>query len=90
MKFEIQTITPACDDVRVGNVYAVRGGYGMRDKHMNVLVSITENQTCIMLTLNKEGNVVDCTKYGIGYLRDRMPIAYADGVEEMFFTVRSI
>ena len=29
-------------DVRVGNVYHVRGGRGLRDGHMNIVLAITE------------------------------------------------
>lgn len=42
MRVHIETAnTLPSEPPRVGNVYAVKGGRGLREKHMNILIAIT-------------------------------------------------
>jgi len=73
----------------VGNVYSVRGGAGARLGHMQVVVSLTDTG-CVMLTVDKEGNVVGASCYGKHYIQEKVPMAYCDGIENLSFDIRSI
>lgn len=86
-------------ETRVGNVYPVKGGRGMARGHMQILIAITHPSSdpydCrgrmgLLLVIDKEGNPVGVNSYGLHYLDEQMPIAFADGVEEIEFTVRSL
>jgi hypothetical protein len=84
--------TPA--EVREGNVYPVRGGRGAKLGNMMILMAISkpaeswQGQMALMLIVSKDGDPVGMTQYGLHYLADKLPIAYADGVEDMTFTIR--
>jgi hypothetical protein len=83
-------VIPA-DDPRVGNVYPVRGGHGMKKKHMFVLFHISESQQLgFLYVINKEGELVGVTQYGLHYIRELTPIAFVDGLEDLEFNMRSI
>jgi hypothetical protein len=90
MKFIIDTITPCVSDTQVGNVYHVKGGYGTKAGHMMVLMSITENETCLLLVINKHGKPVGITQYGLSSLDERMPIAFCEGLDALEFRIRSL
>lgn len=96
MKFEVHLTdyTPTAP-VRVGNVYPVKGGRGASLRHMHVLIAITDPApykmtTCCMLTVDKNGNPVGTTQYGLHYVEDLMPIGFVDGLEELTFEIRSL
>ena len=83
-------------ETRPGNVYQVRGGRGARVGHMMVLLAVTEPKDCysgrsaLMLVIDKDGEPVGCTSYGLHYFDDKMPIAFADGVEDIDLRVRPL
>jgi len=91
MKINIQTdvVLPE-DEPRIGNVYPMKGGYGVRDGHMYVIVSITQENTAICLQISKHGDIVGATRYGIHVFRDRAPIAFVEGLDELELPMRSI
>ena len=82
MKIDIQVdaISPTCD-VRVGNVYSVKGGIGESQGHMNVIIAIIEPKDpytvsrVIMLTVDKEGNPVGACWYGVQYVQELIHMA---------------
>jgi hypothetical protein len=85
-----------CEDIKavtqspvIGNVYNVRGGTGARNGHMMVLVSIV-GTTVTTLTVNKNGDIVSGSNYGLHYFEDKCPIAYVDGLEELNFNIARI
>lgn len=67
----------------VGNVYAISGGYGRRAGHAMVLLAITKNQAALMLVIDKEGEPVGVTSYGMHAIEERVPIAFVRGLDEM-------
>ena len=90
MKFFIDTITPCPSETRVGNVYHVKGGYGTKHGHMMVLISITDNDTCLLIVVDKQGTPVGVTNYGMHSLDERMPIAFCEGLDTLEFRIRSL
>jgi hypothetical protein len=86
MKFVLDTITPCPSEVRVGNVY----GYGTRAGHMMVLMAITEGETCLLIVVDKHGNPVGITNYGMHSLDERMPIAFCEGLDALEFRIRNL
>lgn len=84
------------DKPRVGNVYHIRGGRGLRYGYMNILLAITEptdeyrGYMALCLTINKEGQPVGITQYGIHYFEDKQPIAFCDGCEDINLSIRSL
>lgn len=97
MKIDIQLsdFTPS-DEPHVGNVYHVRGGRGLRYGHMMILFDITEPKDvlrgamALMLIINKDGESIGVTSYGIHYLEDKQPIAFVEGLEDLTFVMRSL
>jgi len=80
---------------RIGNVYAIKGGRGLRYGHMMILLAITEpleyrGQTALLLVVDKNGGPVGVTSYGLNYITEQTPIAFCDGVEETQWTIRSL
>jgi hypothetical protein len=92
MKINVDGLTNCCpgDEPRVGNVYAVKGGNGMKEGAMMVLIAITDNSAGLMLVITKAGKPKGITQYGIGYLEERCPIAFVDGLDDLELTMRSI
>jgi hypothetical protein len=97
MQIEIQTenvgpYTPT----RVGNVYAVRGGRGMRYGHMQILIAITEPRESyqspmgLMLVITKDGKPAGVSSYGMHYIDELQAIAFVEGIEDMTLIMRSI
>jgi predicted aconitase with swiveling domain len=74
----------------VGNVYAIGGGYGRRAGHAMVLMAITRNQAALMLIIDKEGEPVGVTSYGMHAIEERVPIAFVRGFDEMSFMMEPI
>lgn len=96
MKIEINLDKlPEPCEVRAGNVYPVKGGRGAARGHMMVVIAITdyidfEGSKVLLLIVDKIGKPIGVTHYGIHYFADKMPIAFADGVDDIEFTIRSI
>lgn len=92
MRFDLSPIVTSPDqELRVGNVYIVKGGRGLSRGNMNVLVGLYEDERmCILLTIDKSGQIVGCTKYGMHYLEDLTPIAFVEDLEGMTFNLRSL
>jgi len=85
----------AGDPARIGNVYPVKGGRGLREKHLQILIAITEPKPCngcvgLLLVIDKNGKPVGVNSYGLHYLEDLVPVAFADGVEDWSVPVRSL
>ena len=86
----------AASELLVGNVYAVRGGRGLRDGHMNIVIAITEpkdryqGRMALCLTVDKDGDPRGVSAYGVHYFEDKMPIAFCDGADEISLNVRSL
>lgn len=84
------------DPARVGNVYPIKGGRGLRDGHMQVLLAITKpsdqwrGASGLLLVIDKEGNPVGVNSYGMHAIEDMQPIAFVEGLEAMTLTMRSL
>lgn len=90
MKFNIaDNLTRVVSEPIVGNVYNVRGGSGAKHGYMMVIVSI-EGTGCTTLTINKDGNIVSGSNYGLHYFEEKCPIAYCAGLENLSFDVNTI
>lgn len=90
MKFNItEQFREVMQEPVVGNVYNVRGGSGARKGHMQIIISLTETG-CVLVTIDKEGQVVGANCYGKHYFAEKTPMAFCDGIEELLFNVRSI
>lgn len=83
-KLEKRIITP-----NVGNVYPVRGGSGAKHGHMFVIVSI-KNDGVTVLTIDKDGDIVTGSSYGVHYFEDKCPIAYCSGLDVLNFKIETI
>ena len=81
---------PAFSQPVVGNVYPISGGYGRRAGHAMVLLAITEKQAALLLVIDKEGNPVGVTSYGLHSIEERTPIAFVAGLSEMTFDMRPL
>lgn len=97
MKFDIQVQEFGPNDPpRIGNVYPVKGGRGLRYGHMMVLFAITtpketwQGQSALMVVVDKEGQPQGVTSYGMHYVENLCPIAFVDGLDEVEFTMRPI
>lgn len=90
MRFNIDKKLAECvQEPCVGNVYAVRGGRGAQAGHMAVIVSINEHN-CTTLTITSSGDVVGGSNYGVHYYRDKCPIAFCHGLDDLTFDVMTI
>ena len=83
------------EPVRVGNVYPIKGGRGLREGHMQILLAITEphnchGASCLFLVVNKDGQPRGVNSYGLHYVQELMPMAFVDGIDELSLVMRSI
>jgi hypothetical protein len=67
----------------VGHVYPVGGGYGRRVGHAMVLIAITKNNAALMLIIDKDGDPVGVTSYGLHAIEERVPIAFVRGLDDL-------
>jgi hypothetical protein len=74
----------------VGNVYPISGGYGRKAGHAMVLIAITKNEAALMLIIDREGDPVGVTSYGLHCIEERVPIAFVRGLEEMSLMMEAI
>jgi len=77
------TDMPTFSQPVVGNVYAIGGGYGRKAGHSMILLAITDKQSALMVIIDKDGNPIGVTSYGIHYIEERAPIAFVRGLEEL-------
>lgn len=90
MRFSFSdTLMDVAEEPVIGNVYPLRGGSGARKGYMQLVISLTETG-CVMLTIDREGQVVGASCYRRNYIAEKTPIAFCDGLEELSFTVRGI
>lgn len=90
MKFNIEPeIKAVTQSPIIGNVYNVRGGTGAKFGHMMVIVSIIST-TVTVLVVNRDGEIISGTNYGIHYFEDKCPIAYCAGIEDLSFNIGRI
>lgn len=84
------------EPARVGNVYPIKGGRGLRDGHMQILLAITEPKeawrgpSALMIVIDKGGNPVGVNSYGLSSVDDWQPIAFVEGLDEINLTMRSL
>lgn len=84
------------DQARVGNVYPIRGGRGLRDGNMQVLIAITtpkesyQGAAALLLVIDKQGNPVGVNSYGLHSIEAMQPIAFVDGLDALSLTMRSL
>jgi len=84
------TDLPAFSQPMVGNVYPIAGGYGRKAGHSMVLFAITEKQSALMLVIDKNGEPVGVTSYGLHAIEERAPVAFVHGLDGLSFDMQSI
>lgn len=84
------TDLPQFEQPLVGNVYAINGGYGRKAGHSMVLIAITEKSSALMLIIDKNGEPVGVTAYGLHAIEERCPIAFVPGLEDLTFDMQPI
>jgi len=96
MKIEIQTTEfGPYDAPRVGNVYPIKGGRGLRYGHLQILLAITEAQEYrgpmgLLLVITKDGKPIGVNSYGMHYIEELCPVAFCEGVDELTLVIRSL
>lgn len=48
-----------------------------------VLIAITKSQTCLMFVIDKDGEPIGVTSYGLHAIEERAPIAFVSGLENL-------
>lgn len=86
MKINV-TELPTFAQAAIGNVYSINGGYGRRSGHSMVLIAVTKNSTALMLVIDKDGEPVGVTSYGVHAIEERSPIAFVEGLEQLSLTM---
>lgn len=89
MKINV-TDLPAFSQPVVGNVYPIAGGFGRKAGHSMVLLAITEKQTALMLVIDKDGEPVGVTSYGLHAIEERAPVAFVPGLDGLAFDMQSL
>jgi hypothetical protein len=74
----------------VGNVYPISGGYGRRAGHAMVLIAITQKAMALMLVIDKDGEPVGVTAYGVNAIGERAPIAFVRGLDDLAFEMEPL
>lgn len=81
---------------RVGDVFPVRGGRGMKLGHYHVVIAFKEPQdkydsrSVVTLTINREGDVVGAGSYRDDYFDDKSLVGRVEGLDEVDLTLRSV
>lgn len=86
----ITTDLPGFSQPVVGNVYAINGGYGRKAGHAMVLFSITKQNMALMVVIDKDGDLVGVTSYGLHAIEERSPIAFVPGIDDLVFTMENL
>lgn len=89
MKINVSEL-PTFSQPVVGNVYACGGGYGRKAGHAMVLLAITEKGYALMLVIDKDGNPVGVTSYGLHAIEDRSPVAFVRGLDALDLTMEAL
>lgn len=89
MKINV-TDLPAFSQPVVGNVYAISGGYGRKAGHAMVLIAITKRESALMLIIDKDGDPIGVTSYGLHAIEARAPIAFVRGLDDMSLDMEPI
>jgi hypothetical protein len=83
-------------ELRVGNVYPVRGGRGASLGNMFVVVALTEPKDwrsarmAVYLVVDRDGDIVGGGSYAQHYLEDKAPIAFVEGLDEITLVMGSL
>lgn len=97
---DLDTQTKCCEP-RIGNVYARRGGRAARRGEMAVIIAITEpekiNDKCsfdtemaVVIFIDTKGNIVGADAHSLSYYRDKCPIAFAEGFQDIDINISSL
>lgn len=89
MKINVSEL-PTFSQPVLGNVYACGGGYGRKAGHAMVLLAITEKGYALMLVIDKDGNPVGVTSYGLHAIEDRSPVAFVRGLDALDLTMEAL
>jgi hypothetical protein len=89
MKINV-TDLPTFSQPVVGNVYSCNGGYGRKAGHAMVLLAITAKQTALLLVIDKDGNPVGVTSYGLHSIEERAPVAFVRGLDSLDLTMEAL
>jgi hypothetical protein len=89
MKIDV-TDLPTFSQPIVGNVYAINGGYGRRAGHSMVLIAITQKESALLLVIDKDGEPVGVTSYGLHAIEERAPIAFVPGMDSLHFQMQPL
>lgn len=95
MKINV-TELPTFSQPVVGNVYGCNGGYGRKAGHAMVLIAITPDmgvirgQSALMLVINKDGDPIGVTSYGVHAIEERAPIAFVRGLDQLDLTMEPL
>lgn len=95
MKINV-TELPTFSQPVIGNVYACNGGYGRKAGHAMVLIAITPvrsqmaGQAALMLVINKDGEPIGVTSYGLHAIEERAPIAFVRGLDQLDLTMEPL
>lgn len=84
------TELPTFSQPVVGNVYACNGGYGRKAGHSMVLLAITARQSALLLVIDKDGEPVGVTSYGLHAIEERAPIAFVRGLDQIDLTMEPL
>jgi len=76
--------------VRPGNVYPCRGGRLLKEGSMFVLLHVTRNGMGLLLTINREGEPIGVSQYGMHCVEEWTPIAFVEGIENLSLVMTSI
>lgn len=74
----------------IGNVYGCNGGYGRKAGHAMVLLAITETRSALLLVIDRCGNPIGVTSYGLHAIEERTPIAFVRGLDELNLVMEPI
>lgn len=86
----ITTDLPGFSQPIVGNVYSINGGYGRKAGHAMILFCITKSQGALMLVIDKDGDPIGVTSYGLHAIEERTPIAFVRGIDDLVLTMEAI
>lgn len=89
MKINV-TEFPAFNQPHVGNVYPISGGYGRKAGHSMILLAVTEKQNALLLVIDKNGEPVGVTSYGLHVMEERAPIAFVPGLDGLTFDMQPL
>ena len=86
----ITTELPTFQQPVIGNVYSINGGYGRKAGHAMVLFAVTEKQIGLFVVIDRDGDPVGVTSYGMHSIEERSPIAFVPGLQDLVFTMQAL